>query len=51
MTSGEPGHSLWEVDRIAKLVPNRLNITLADALKEEPKLREIEQQWGADDGS
>ena len=35
-----------EVDRIAKLVPNRLNITLADALKEEPKLREIEQQGG-----
>jgi DNA polymerase III subunit alpha len=35
-----------EVDRIAKLVPNRLNITLADALKEEPKLREIGQQGG-----
>jgi DNA polymerase-3 subunit alpha len=35
-----------EVDRIAKLVPNRLNITLADALMEEPKLREIEQQGG-----
>jgi DNA polymerase-3 subunit alpha len=35
-----------EVDLIAKLVPNRLNITLADALKEEPKLREIEQQGG-----
>jgi DNA polymerase-3 subunit alpha len=35
-----------EVDRIAKLVPNRLNITLADALKEEPKLRELEQQGG-----
>ncbi len=35
-----------EVDRIAKLVPNRLNITLADALKEEPKLREIDQQGG-----
>jgi DNA polymerase-3 subunit alpha len=35
-----------EVDRIAKLVPNRLNITLADAIKEEPKLREIAQQGG-----
>jgi DNA polymerase III subunit alpha len=35
-----------EVDRIAKLVPNRLNITLADALKEEPRLREIPEQGG-----
>ncbi|HEX9868064.1 MAG TPA: DNA polymerase III subunit alpha, partial [Candidatus Tectomicrobia bacterium] len=35
-----------EVDRIAKLVPNRLNITLEDALKEEPKLHEIAQQGG-----
>ena len=35
-----------EVDRIAKLVPNRLNITLADALKEEPRLREISEQGG-----
>jgi DNA polymerase-3 subunit alpha len=35
-----------EVDRLAKLVPNRLNITLEDALKEEPRLREIEQQGG-----
>jgi DNA polymerase III subunit alpha len=35
-----------EVDRIAKLVPNRLNITLAEALKEEPKLREIDQPGG-----
>jgi DNA polymerase III subunit alpha len=35
-----------EVDRIAKLVPNRLNITLEHALKEEPKLREIAQQGG-----
>ncbi len=32
-----------EVDRIAKLVPSRLNITLDDALKEEPRLREIVQ--------
>jgi DNA polymerase-3 subunit alpha len=29
-----------EVDRIAKLVPNRLKITLAEALKEEPRLAE-----------
>jgi DNA polymerase-3 subunit alpha len=35
-----------EVDRIAKLVPNRLNITLEAALKEEPKLQEIAQQGG-----
>jgi DNA polymerase III subunit alpha len=35
-----------EVDRIAKLVPNRLNITLADALKEEARLREIPEQGG-----
>lgn len=30
-----------EVDRIAKLIPNTLNITLKDALKEEPKLMEL----------
>ncbi len=35
-----------EVDRIAKLVPNRLNITIADALKEEARLREIPEQGG-----
>jgi DNA polymerase-3 subunit alpha len=35
-----------EVDRIAKLVPNRLNISLEHAIKEEPRLREIEQQGG-----
>ena len=29
-----------EVDRIAKLVPNVLNITLDDAIKQEPRLRE-----------
>ncbi|MEE9274806.1 MAG: DNA polymerase III subunit alpha [bacterium] len=29
-----------EVDRIAKLVPNELRITLADALKKEPRLQE-----------
>src|SRR6266699_2673050 len=28
-----------EVDRIAKLVPNQLNITLADALKQSPQLQ------------
>jgi DNA polymerase-3 subunit alpha len=32
-----------EVDRIAKLVPNRLNITLSDALQEEPRLREMQE--------
>ncbi len=30
-----------EVDRIAKLIPNRLNITLKDALQEEPRLRQM----------
>jgi DNA polymerase-3 subunit alpha len=33
-----------EVDRIAKLIPNRLNITLDDAIKEEPRLKEIEKK-------
>ena len=33
-----------EVDRIAKLVPTRLNITLAEALDEEPRLRELQTQ-------
>lgn len=32
-----------EVDRIAKLVPNQLNITLADALKQEPRLKELSE--------
>ncbi len=32
-----------EVDRIAKLVPGRLNITLDEALKEEPRLREMSE--------
>ncbi|MGE5895029.1 MAG: DNA polymerase III subunit alpha [bacterium] len=32
-----------DVDRIAKLVPPALNITIDDALKAEPKLREIYQ--------
>ncbi|MEK6530904.1 MAG: DNA polymerase III subunit alpha [Deltaproteobacteria bacterium] len=30
-----------EVDRIAKLVPNHLNITIKDALKEEPRLKKL----------
>lgn len=30
-----------EVDKIAKLVPNRLNITLKDAFKAEPKFEEL----------
>ncbi|MFQ5691895.1 MAG: DNA polymerase III subunit alpha [Nitrospinota bacterium] len=32
-----------EVDRIAKCVPGRLNITLDEALKEEPRLREAQK--------
>lgn len=32
-----------EVDRIAKLVPNRLNITLDDAIQEEPRLQELRE--------
>jgi DNA polymerase-3 subunit alpha len=31
-----------DVDRIAKLVPNRLNITLDEALQEEPRLRDLQ---------
>jgi DNA polymerase-3 subunit alpha len=31
-----------EVDRIAKLVPNRLNVSLDDALQEEPRLQELQ---------
>jgi len=30
-----------EVDRIAKLIPNVLNITIGDALKQEPRLKEL----------
>ena len=30
-----------EVDRIAKMIPNTLNITLAEALKQEPRLQEL----------
>ena len=33
-----------EVDRIAKLVPNVLNITLDDAIKQEPRLRDEQKQ-------
>ena len=33
-----------EVDRIAKLIPNTLNISLEDAIKQEPRLGELEQQ-------
>ena len=33
-----------EVDRIAKLVPNRLNVTLDDAIREEPRLQELQER-------
>ncbi len=33
-----------DADRIAKLVPNRLNITLDDAIKEEPRFKEFEKK-------
>ncbi len=33
-----------EVDRIAKLIPNRLNVSLDDAMQEEPRLREIQER-------
>ncbi|MEJ2229749.1 MAG: DNA polymerase III subunit alpha [Nitrospirales bacterium] len=33
-----------EVDRVAKLVPTQLNITLQDALKQEPRLQELVDQ-------
>lgn len=32
-----------EVDRIAKLVPNALNITLEEAITQEPRLKELEK--------
>ena len=38
------GMTYGEVDKIAKLVPNRLNITLTDALKEEPKFKEMREE-------
>ena len=34
---------LQEVDTIAKLVPDVLNIKLSDALKQEPRLRELQE--------
>jgi len=33
-----------EVDKIAKLVPNRLNITLTDAFKDEPKFGQLQKE-------
>ena len=33
-----------DVDRIAKLIPNRLNVSLDDAVEEEPRLREIQER-------
>ena len=36
--------SYGEVDKIAKLVPNRLNITLKDAFKEEPRFAEMKKE-------
>ncbi len=38
------GMPYQEVDRIAKLVPDRLNISLESALKMEPKLKELEKK-------
>ncbi len=35
------GLAYQEVDRIAKLIPNELNITLDQALKSEPRLKEL----------
>ncbi len=36
--------SYGDVDRIAKLVPNALNMTLEEALKQEPRLKEMEEK-------
>ena len=36
--------SYAEVDKVAKLVPSQLNITLKDALKQEPRLQELVDQ-------
>ena len=33
-----------EVDRIAKLIPNRLNVSLDDAVDEEPRLQEMQDR-------
>ncbi|TDJ58574.1 MAG: DNA polymerase III subunit alpha, partial [Nitrospina sp.] len=38
------GMSYGEVDKIAKLVPNRLNITLTDAFKEEPRFKAMRKE-------
>jgi DNA polymerase-3 subunit alpha len=38
--------SYGEVDRIAKLIPNILNIRLDEALEREPRLRQLEQEEG-----
>ena len=35
-----------EVDKIAKLIPNRLDITVGDALKEEPQLKKLTEDDG-----
>lgn len=37
---------LGEVDRIAKLVPERIGITLEDAIQEEPDLKQLEKNDG-----
>ncbi len=36
--------SYQEVDKIAKLIPPRLNITIKEALKEEPRLKELSEK-------
>ncbi|GJL77888.1 MAG: DNA-directed DNA polymerase [Nitrospinaceae bacterium] len=36
--------SYGEVDKIAKLVPNRLNVTLKDAFNEEPRFKEMRKE-------
>ena len=38
------GMTYGEVDKIAKLVPNRLNINLTEAFKEEPKFKEMRKE-------
>ncbi len=38
------GMTYGEVDKIAKLIPNRLNITLTEAFKEEPKFKEMRKE-------
>lgn len=38
------GMTYGEVDKIAKLVPNRLNITLTDAMNEEPRFKEMSKE-------